>query len=557
MSEVASPKQGLKEHNIKLSTVVFIMYCLVAGGAFGIEEMISTSGPGLTLLMLIVLPFIWAGPQALVSAELGSAIPEAGGFYKWVQRGLGEFWAFQAGWCRTISSYLDNTIYVVLAVSYLGMLLPLTAVEAYLFKAVIIVFFTYINLCGIKEVGKLSTFFSLSVMIAFAFVAVVGFINWNQSPITPFSHPDKSLFYSISTSLAIGMWCYSGYTSMSTLAGEIKDKSLIPKGLLILLPLSALTYILPTVAGLASIGQWDMWSAGGGITYGNVAALAGDVFFPLFIGVAILANLSIFNSYIISISRCFFSMAEDNLAPKSLVKLSKRHSVPYIGVVSLGVFCLFACTFDFTILVTVSVMLLMVDYVLVWIAGIRLRQNEPNMVRPFRVPVGTTGFILIVTPGITIAVISLFFNGTDYFLGGMFGLISSPVMYYIFKRKYGGLTANDAEKHPINPKTKLANGDLYRIASLFGLFALLGFVGGYMFFPWYEGAWASEYYAGAYGSENAFAILLSGIKWTSLSFASIAILLIIIAYRVEPRSSKIFSSDCQNHSTDLSATAIE
>jgi hypothetical protein len=78
-----------------------------------------------------------------------------------------------------------------------------------------------------------------------------------------------------------------------------------------------------------------------------------------------------------------------------------------------------------------------------------------------------------------------------------------------------------------------------------------------MFFPWYEGAWASEYYAGAYGSENAFAILLSCIKWTSLSFASIAILLIIIAYRVEPRSSKIFSSDCQNHSTDLSATAIE
>jgi amino acid transporter len=69
----------------------------VAGGAFGIEEMISASGPGLTLLMLIVLPFIWAGPQALVSAELGSAIPEAGGFYKWVQRGLGEFWAFQAG----------------------------------------------------------------------------------------------------------------------------------------------------------------------------------------------------------------------------------------------------------------------------------------------------------------------------------------------------------------------------------------------------------------------------------------------------------------------------
>ena len=539
MSETTAPKQGLKEHNIKLSTVVFIMYCLVAGGAFGIEEMISASGPGLTLLMLIVLPFIWAGPQALVSAELGSAIPEAGGFYKWVQRGLGEFWAFQAGWCRTVSSYLDNTIYVVLAVSYLGMLLPLTAVEAYLCKAAIIVFFTYINLCGIKEVGKLSTFFSLTVMIAFAFVAVVGFINWNQNPITPFSHPEQSLFSSIGASLAIGMWGYSGYTSMSTLAAEIKDKSLIPKGLLLLLPLSALTYILPTVAGLAAVGQWDMWSTSGGMSYGNVAALAGDVFFPIFIGVAILANLSIFNSYIISISRCFFSMAEDNLAPKSLVKLNKKHSVPYIGVLSLGVFCLFACTFDFTILVTVSVILLMVDYVLVWIAGIRLRQNEPEMPRPFKIPVGTAGFICIVAPGIIIATVSLFLNGTDYFLGGMIGLISSPLMYFIFKRKYGGLTANNPTKHPINPKTQLAYGDLYRIASILGLFALLGFIGGYLFFPWYEGTWGVEYYANTYGYDNAFAFIINGIKITSFIFGGFALILAFAATKLEPPNTKI------------------
>ncbi len=539
MSENIPTNQGLKEHELGLSTVVFIMYCLVAGGAFGIEEMISASGPGLTLLMLVVLPFIWAGPQALVSAELGSAIPEAGGFYKWVQRGLGEFWAFQAGWCRTVSSYLDNTIYVVLAVSYLGLILNLSAVEAYLCKAAIIVFFTYINLRGIKEVGRLSTFFSLSVMTAFAFVAVVGFLNWNQSPFTPFDHPEKSLFASIGASLAIGMWCYSGYTSMSTLAAEIKDKTLIPRGLLILLPLSALSYILPTMAGLAALGSWDMWSTGGGVSYGNVAALAGDVFFPVFIGVAILANLSIFNSYIISISRCFFSMAEDNLAPRSLVKLSKSHSVPYIGVLSLGVFCLFACTFDFTILVTVSVILLMVDYVLVWIAGIRLRQNEPDMPRPFRIPVGTVGFILIVTPGISIALISLFLNGADYFLGGMFGLISSPLMYYIFKLKYGGLTANDAEKNPVNPKTKLAYGDLYRMASIFGLFALMGFVGGYVFFPWYEGAWGAEFYAESYGYENAFALILDGILLTSYVFSGAALILIMLARKLEPKAVRI------------------
>ena len=199
-----------------------------------------------------------------------------------------------------------------------------------------------------------------------------------------------------------------------------------------------------------------------------------------------------------------------------------------------------ACTFDFTILVTVSVILLMVDYVLVWIAGIRLRQYEPDMPRPFRIRVGTVGFILIVTPGISIAVISLFLNGTDYFLGGLFGLISSPLMYYIFKLKYGGLTVNDAEKNPVNPKTKLAYGDLYRMASIFGLFALLGFVGGYVFFPWYEGAWGAEYYAETYGYENAFALILDGIKLTSYVFSGAALILIMLGRKLEPKAVRIW-----------------
>src|SRR5210317_2625055 len=96
---------GLKKHQISVSTVVFMIFCLCAAGAYGIEDMIPQAGPGLTLVMLMVLPFLWSTPMGLVASELGSAIPEEGGFYKWVQRACGEFWGFQAGWWRTISIY--------------------------------------------------------------------------------------------------------------------------------------------------------------------------------------------------------------------------------------------------------------------------------------------------------------------------------------------------------------------------------------------------------------------------------------------------------------------
>ena len=49
-------RHGLKKHDIRVSTVVFMIFCLVAAGCYGIEEMIPECGPGLTIIMLCVLP---------------------------------------------------------------------------------------------------------------------------------------------------------------------------------------------------------------------------------------------------------------------------------------------------------------------------------------------------------------------------------------------------------------------------------------------------------------------------------------------------------------------
>ena len=88
----------LKRSRVRTVTAFFMIYILVSGGAFGIEDMVSSSGPGLTLLLLVLLPLFWGLPMALVASELGSAIPGEGGFYVWTRRALGNFWGFQAAW---------------------------------------------------------------------------------------------------------------------------------------------------------------------------------------------------------------------------------------------------------------------------------------------------------------------------------------------------------------------------------------------------------------------------------------------------------------------------
>ena len=77
---------GLKQHKVGIIGIVGMIYAMTAAGAYGIEDMVSSSGPGMTVIMLFVLPLIWAFPIALASSELGSAIPDECGFYRWVQR---------------------------------------------------------------------------------------------------------------------------------------------------------------------------------------------------------------------------------------------------------------------------------------------------------------------------------------------------------------------------------------------------------------------------------------------------------------------------------------
>ncbi len=529
--KIDTAQHGLRQYEMKTSTVVFMIFSLCAAGCYGIEEMIPQAGPGLTLVMLIVLPFLWSTPMGLVAAELGSALPQEGGYYKWVQRACGEFWGFQAGWWRTISVYFDNTLYVVLAGAYLGSIMSLTGLEEYLFKASVVIVFTYVNIRGIRDVGAITSLISILILVAFTLVAVIGLARWQTNPFVPFIPPDQTLLQSVGVGLAIGMWLYSGYESMSTVAGELKDPQVIPKAILISIPLIMAVYILPTMAGIASIGQWSEWATAGGVTYGDVVTPVLPALGLFFVFIAIVSQFSLFNTYIASGSRGFFALADDNLAPRILVKCSKDRGVPYVAVMSLGIFSLIMCMFPFSVIVVVDVMLFMSAYALIFIAACILRVKEGDLPRPFRVPVGNKVFIAMCVPSFIIIFVAFFINGADYFVGGMAALVTGPVMYFIFKRKYGGLARTNPVAYPLNTKTGLGIGDTRRMAWLFTAMTLIGLIASY-FLPWYEDP---SYYTENYGIEGLFDILISSIRWITGASGLLTVFLIIMANRVEPK----------------------
>src|SRR5438045_3039877 len=104
--------------------LVFILYFSTSGGAFTTETLVRAVGPGLALLILLLVPLVYSIPEVLIVGELASMLPLEGGYYRWVQRAFGSFWAFQNGWLTWMYSLADMAIYPVLFNQYLAYFIP-------------------------------------------------------------------------------------------------------------------------------------------------------------------------------------------------------------------------------------------------------------------------------------------------------------------------------------------------------------------------------------------------------------------------------------------------
>jgi L-asparagine transporter-like permease len=101
--------------------------------------------------------------------------------------------------------------------------------------------------------------------------------------------------------------------------------------------------------------------------------------------------------------------------------------------------------FNFDVLITIDVFLLMFAYVLIYLTAVAMRYKEPDTPRTFRVPLPTWGLLIWVAFPIAIAVLALFSNGTDYLIGGLIAVLTGPIAYLIFKNIYKGTTDDALE----------------------------------------------------------------------------------------------------------------
>ena len=439
---------------ITLIPLIGLIYFSVSGGPYGLEDAIGSSGPGMAMLLIIVIPIIFAVPCALMNAELGSAIPLEGGYYYWVKAAMGPFAGFVEGMSSWLTSFLDTALYPVLFVDYLATWFPQVARGQY---AVVTLFggsfsldlhwvlclafmipLAVLNVRGAKVVGETSVALTVVIIAPFVILTFIGL--WHMAttagvdPLHPAVLSGQSKVSAFSAGLAVVIWNYVGFDSISTAGDEIVEpKRNYPLALAISLPLIMMSYLLPTLAALASglhHGDPSQWTDGDFALAGQL--LGGQWLKILIVVGAGVANVGLFTSLLLSGSRVPAVLAADRYLPTSLAKTHPRFGTPVNAIiVSCLVFAVF-CALDFQTLLDADIILGFGGLALEFAALLVLRKRFPAMARPFRVPGGWPVAILITLLPLALCVGIVWSTSTSEPLAvwlGVGGFVLSALLY--------------------------------------------------------------------------------------------------------------------------------
>jgi amino acid transporter len=409
------------------------MFSYTTGGPFGLEAMITTSGPGMSLLYLLILPLFLSIPVSLVAAELTTAMPVEGGFYRWTRAAFGDFWGFLAGWWNWSASFLLGGSYAVLFTDYLTFYFPgITGWKHWLVSFTLIALVAGVNILGIQMVGKTATVLELFMFIPVILLVVIGLAKWHHNPFVPMVPPNQPFSKVFGVGLALAIWLYSGYEQVSSVAEDVENpRRTYPRALALVIPLSIATYFLPPFAALAALGNWQQWTDG----YFSTAALliGGRWLGSLMTVAAMVGNVALLNSTMLTATPMPFTLAEDGYLPPFLTRRHSRFGTPWIAILISAAIYASLALHSLGELISLYAFLRGATTVLTVLSAWGLRRKSPDLPRPFRIPGGNLGLIYVIAMPLAMTCVALLNSESFAKRWGPLALAAGPAVYFVVK----------------------------------------------------------------------------------------------------------------------------
>ena len=401
-----------KDHSPKLDrqlglfdSSMMVIGIVIGSGIFMTTGLMAYALPSASLILIAwVLGGLQMLAGALTYAELGAAMPKAGGQYVYLREAYGSLPAFLFGWVAFIAYLSGTNAAIAVAVSeHLGSFYPLVSTQTSLlsvgifsisggqvFALFLIMGLSLINYCGVvfgKWIQNIFTVLKIGTILLFA---IAGLFISSGHHLDLSLNPTQMSFGAILTGMGIALvavnWTVGGWDYVTLAAGEIKNpKRNIPLALLFGTLVILVLYFLINIAYLkaqpiaALAGEVKVGEATARILYGQ--GIAG-----LFTGVIIISMFGSLNGNILVGPRVTYAMAKDNLFFSSAADVHPRFHTPGNAIIIQGIWaCILTLSGTFEELITLVVF---VNFML-WIAAAStvfvLRKKQPDLERPYKV----------------------------------------------------------------------------------------------------------------------------------------------------------------------------
>ena len=348
---------------------------------------------------------------ALSFAELGAAIPAAGGQYAYLKRGLGPVYGFLFGWMHSTVGESSSAASIAAGFArFSSFLIPAIAVPIFSWHitlpfsgrpyefvftwaqpsaAGIILLFTFINYLGVRVGGNVQvalTFLKIGAVLAIV-AAGFWFGHGNIERFHPFwpAHAGGAALTSFLAALAAALWAYDGWEDLNRVGSEVENPQRnIPLALVGGTILVAAIYLVFSAVCLYAL-PFATVAASSHVASDVVASFAGHGAAFWITLAMIVAALGTLNSSLLSGARVPYAMARDGLFFKITGSVHPRYRTPGGALIFQGVLAgLMALTGTFEELTSLFVFAAWIFYGLSVVAMLRLRRIAPNLERPYR-----------------------------------------------------------------------------------------------------------------------------------------------------------------------------
>jgi len=376
-------KQSKLVRGLTLATMFTLITGAMVGMAWAVlaNVMLDRAGPAIGLSIFLAAVFsLFIG---LCYAELCSAMPRAGGEYIYVRRGLGNFSGFFAGWILILAYAAMMPGECIILGKLIHGIQP--SFSPSITGAAIAVFFTVVNLLGVRLSGRIQFIFTLILFVGI-FIYVMAALP--KIELNNFQPVLGRGWGGVFLMVPLSMLAFMGFDILPQAAEEVnapirKMVFLIPASILVV----AVFYIAVMMAN-AGLAPWEnMAKSTAEIPILDTVKIAlGEKGVIIILAAGICGLLTTMNAFMMGGSRLIMAMAKDGEIPTIFSFVHQRFHTPSLALIFLGIMGILGSYFtELIALFDTAASAVLICYVLVTVTVIALRRKEPDMERPYKI----------------------------------------------------------------------------------------------------------------------------------------------------------------------------